>query len=354
MADVLGTGGAAAPVSGPSTGGSLMDSLVGDALAGMEADGELEAQEGAEGAEPTEDPGEGEEGQEDGTEELEEGEEGEEDERATSKGSKSDPWTVKDLPEDRFVKIKVDGVEESVSMREMADGYIRLETFTKRVNGAQTAVTQAENAVKELKETHGTTRAAVNQLLGDPKQLLDFYLRDAENEGIFRAAATEFAKLHSKWKANPQERAAWERERDSGRLKAERDAFEKQKQTDTQSREQREHSERRQRELRPGYEAGLAASGFPRERVDAEFQLEIKAYLHAVSQRTGKPATAEDMKQAVIRTAKLLGTQPGAPKPKPAAITPKTKPKGEGRAQGKPIKKGSVEWFMKDLKPMRG
>lgn len=344
--------GAPAGPAGNNVGAATVDSLVDGALGAMAEDAQ-EAQEGAEGAETAEDPGEGEEGQEDGLEDPGEGEEGEEDDRATSKGSKADPFTVKDLPEDRYIKVKIDGgKEEAVSMRELADGYIRFETFAKRVGTAATAIQQAEGTVRELQEKHGNVRTQVNQLLGDPKKLLDFYLGDSENEGIFRAAATEYAQRHAKWKANPQERAAWERDRDAGKLKKEREDFENQKRTQTEAQQRSESNARRSAELKPGWDAGLKEAGFP--NVTSDFQDHVRAILSVVGARSGKPVTADDVKAAVIKTAKLLGSEPGKPKPKPAVIAPKAKREAPAKPGGKPPQRGSVEAIMMGLKPFRG
>src|SRR5690349_14280727 len=125
----------AASGAGAPAGGSI-DSLVDGAFSAMEADGALEGLEGVgkpgatkPKAKPEKEPEEPREGAGEGDEpELElEGEEG--DEEADTRGTKEDPISITDLPEDSFIKLKIDGREETVSLRELGDGYIREQTF---------------------------------------------------------------------------------------------------------------------------------------------------------------------------------------------------------------------------------
>jgi hypothetical protein len=90
-----------------------------------------------------------------------------------SVGSEDNPYTVKTLPADKFVKLKVDGEETVVPMKELADGYIRQQTFNKRLKprrpprGASDRDRahrgqRAQRAPQELSRGHGRSRDAVS------------------------------------------------------------------------------------------------------------------------------------------------------------------------------------------------
>src|SRR5687768_9511175 len=57
--------------------------------------------------------------------EAAEPEEADDDYLPEGKGTKENPLTVKDLPQDRFVEVKVDGKKEVVDLRDAVNGYVR-------------------------------------------------------------------------------------------------------------------------------------------------------------------------------------------------------------------------------------
>lgn len=331
-----------APTAPSGDGGPISaDSLVDSALSAMEADGflsKLEAtpEELAAQAEPA-----------DGDGELEPAiEEESDDEPVSTKGAKDDPFTEKDLPEDKYVRIKVDGVEEVVSLKEALKAGIRQSTFHRGVNEAKSAVEQAEGIARRAVEQQSTLRDNINRFLGDPDQLVEFFLADDKREAILEKAARRYATLVAAERQDPTKRIQRLRARDSESIAARERALAERETKDRTERQQRETVATRQAELKPGWEAGIREAGFP--KVTPELQEYVRAYLVVASQRSGKPATADDMRQAVIKAAKVTGSAPAAATP-PKAPKLAAKPAKHARNAAGQFQKGSVDWFMSTL-----
>src|SRR4051812_14700888 len=123
--------------SGKKGGAIGLDGLVNDALGAMGEDtaGGMPEMHPVDAPSSEEPP----ELYEDGTEEV-----------AQGKGSKEDPLAIQDLQADRFVKIKIDGTDEVVSLRELGNGYIREQTFRGRVHRAGEVVQEAATVAKQF------------------------------------------------------------------------------------------------------------------------------------------------------------------------------------------------------------
>jgi hypothetical protein len=337
--------GAAAGSAGPVGG---LDALVDGAFAAMEADGIDLGGEGlqtpAKGKQATkpkpeeEEPGEGQEGAE--GEELElEGEEPE-DEELDTRGTKDDPISVKDLPEDKFIKLKIDGKEEIVSLRELADGHIREQTFRAKMKEVKDLPAKIDALKQEFGDRLTGTKSKVNALLGDAKMLFQFYGQDPEMEAV----GVEFAKLVANQlkadKENPLGKQQRTLQRQQEKLRQEREDHERTTREREQHRQTSEAVQRRAEALKPAWEGALREAGFPAPTQEL-YDL-VNANVATATKRTGKPISPEEFKAIAVRAIKFLDLKPGGKKPAPAAKPTKT-PEERKKAVKNPHKRGSVD-----------
>jgi hypothetical protein len=269
-------------------------------------------------------------------------------------GSKEDPFTVKDLPKDAFIELKVDGEKLTVSMDELAAGYIREATFNQRINKTKQLADEAQAALGKAKETQQKTRDAFREFVSDPEQLYEFFLASEDREQILQDVAVRYAALVRKFRENPAEKLAFQRQRDVQRLNAEREHFEAQKRAEMEEKQRNEMVQRAQSIFRPGWEAGLRKAGFPQPTKELYEEVMVRCNQRAA---TGAPVTSDDVTDFVVRAAKLLELPPasarGKPKPAPAA-PPKPKPEAARKSAWADVpvskKRRDPEFFLQNLK----
>ncbi len=301
-------------------------------------------------------PGEGEdEAEEEGDEPAHE-HEVEEHER----GSRSEPFSVKDLPEDRFIKLKIDGEEAVVSFKELAEGHIRQKTFDQRITRTKQLADEAQAHLVRLNETREQLRAATREFLYDPEQLYEYFTESEEREAVVMQLAQRLAAQVRTHRENPQARLEYERQRSERKLRAEQERWQAQKQAEQQAAAQREAQERFEKVFRPGWSDGLKRAGFPDTSGPHGQQLwdEVMVRLNQRHQ-TGKAIEPADVAEFVYRAAKLLELPPkSAKKPRPApAPSPKDRtagaPRGRDPWAGKTrnAKLKDPEFFLKNLRP---
>lgn len=244
-----------------------------------------------------------------------------EDEQDDGPGSKSNPYTVKTLPKDQYVKVKVDGQETTVPLAELADGYIREETFHKRMGRTDVALkTAREIAEAALSEREGL-RTNFRATLNNPDQMYELLINN--NEATLKALAIKYAGFMKHCKENPGSRERWEMERERARFQRERQSVEKEREERTRTeQEQRTVNEMRER-LKPGYLAGLKAAGFPKPT--PELQEMTNILLERVRRGREGPLEPDDVRDAIIKAAKVIRAQTvqeRRPTPAPAPATP--------------------------------
>lgn len=284
--------------------------------------------------------------------------EGAEEDEHDSRGSKDDPFTVKDLPKDRYIEIKVDGEKAVVSFDELASGYIREQTFTKRVNKTKLLADEAEAMIGRARATQQQVRDELRSFLYDPEQLYDFFLASEDREQIFETAARKYAELRRLHREQPETRLAFQRRRDQERLQAEREHWEAQKRAEIQERTQKEQTERARAIFQPGWEQGLKKAGFP----EATQALWDEVILRCNQKHgRGEPVTTDDVADFVVRAAKVLELPPrgGKKRPVPAPVVARRDPAVRKQAKdpwaGKTLaeKKRDPDWFLRDVKKFR-
>lgn len=275
-----------------------------------------------------------------------------------SRGSKEEPFTVKDLPEDRFIKVKVDGEEAVIPLSELASGYIREQTFTRRVNKTQLLANEAQQMVAKARETQERVRQELESFLYDPDEIFDFFMKSDAREKVLEAAARRYAELRRLHRERPEERLNFQRRRDEERLAHERAAWQAQKEAE-QAEQHRQATLKRLREtVEPGWNEGLRKAGFPKPT--QQLWDEVVVRCRQKSER-GEQVTSEDVAEFTYRAARLLELPPKGgkkrPQPAPAAsarpANDNGRPRGEdGRWKAMPQHKrvADVDFYLRGLK----
>jgi hypothetical protein len=246
------------------------------------------------------------------------------------RGSKEEPFSVKDLPADKFIELKVDGEKKVVSLAELASGYIGQATISQRLNRTKQMADEAQAAIKKATETREQVRSAMREFLSDPEQLYAYFNETGEREQVLTAVAMKLADQVRRFRQNPEERLKFERARDEARLRWEREQWEAAKQAELQQKQQAEMNERAIRIFRPGWEAGIKRAGFPQPTKELYEEVMVRCNQRAAS---GAEVTSDDVAEFTYRACKLLELKPkGANKPRPA---PPPTPKEPRRANGK-------------------
>jgi hypothetical protein len=232
-------------------------------------------------------------------------------------GSKEKPFSVKTLPE-AYVTIKVDGKEETVSVREMTDGYMREKAFHKKVSETADLAKTAKAAADRFQSETKALQDSFRQLLQDPDDLYDF-LETHADETMDKLARKRLQLLIEEQK-NPQ--LKWQRQAEKLKRTTEAQNKKLREELDTHKRTQQEERDH-QRYLsafKPGYDAGMKKAGYP--KVTEDFKLTFNGLVSAV-RASGREVTAQDIEQAIVRAARATAaetveTRKPAPAPAPA------------------------------------
>jgi hypothetical protein len=290
-------------------------------------------------------------------EEPDAAEEGAEEEEHDSRGSKEEPFTVKDLPKDKYIELKVDGEKVTVSFDEMASGYIREQTFTRRVNKTKMLADEAQSMVQKARDTQERVRSELRTFLSDPDEIYNFFLASDDREQVFEAAARKYAELRRAHRERPDERLAFQRRRDQERLQAEREHWEAEKRAEVEARTHQEQLARAREVFQPGWEAGLRKAGFPQPTQALYDEVMIRCnQQHA----RGEVVTTDNIADFVQRAAKLLELPPrgGKKRPAPAPVAePRREAPSGAKKRGDPWagksqreKTRDPDFFLRNLK----
>lgn len=273
-------------------------------------------------------------------------------------GTKEQPFTVQDLPADKYIELKIDGKKETVPLAELAAGYVRERTFHQRINQTKQLADRAEQLAQRANATQEKLRTELRTFLTTPDELYEYFLADDQREAVLEQVAMRYAELRRRHREEPDERLRFQRERDKARLDAERRAFEEERQRAQEERARQEAHERGWQVFKPGWDEGLRRSGFP----EPTKQLYDEVMLRCQAQvQRGEPVTSDDVARYTQLAAKYLDLKPAAAKPKPApAMARKREAVNGERVNGKrdpwadkPLheRRRDPEYWMRDLGP---
>ena len=142
-------------------------------------------------------------------------------EEESEQGTEDDPLSIADLPEDQFVKIRVDGEDTVVSLRELANGHIRQQTFSRKVNEAKQVQQRAEAVMEKSSGQVRQIQEAFQTLVTTPEKMYEFMSERYPDE-LEKLATIAAQRIIQERESPVEERLRIARERE--RLKYERGA----------------------------------------------------------------------------------------------------------------------------------
>ncbi len=244
------------------------------------------------------------------------GDEAPEPQRESDEGTRKKPYTRDDLPEDRFIEVKVDGQKQVVPLRELVDGYAGQKAIQQRLERIglekQAMTREVEGAREEVKKTNDHFRSILN----DPDELYAL-LSHREFEPTLQALAKKRWDDLAQWKANPVTRAEFLRQRDERAFAQQQQRMQQQQQLEQQRATEQAQLEHRTQVIKPGWEEGIRRAGNP--DVNHPELIPLASQLIDIATQKQRAPTMEEVASAVARTCKMLGLQPrgaGAPPPK--------------------------------------
>jgi hypothetical protein len=284
------------------------------------------------------------------------------------KGTKDAPLTLKDLPEDVFLELQVNGEKVVVDLKESAKGIMRRQAFDQQTSKIKQGLTEAHDiaekavsAQERMKQQLDQTRQGFSSFIRDPKRVLAALFENVpDKRAILKEmidghedALEEIAFGYADFRRNEdalqkdgyaQNRARRAREREQlrhqreqaslaeerRRIAEERQAWQREQEEKTRTAKETEQKQAAARAafamLKPGLDAGLLALGM--KDMTEELKTEVQVRLDVTTRMNGgKPLTSDDVKKAVIRAGESLGIKPGQKqRPAPANGTAPRRP----------------------------
>jgi hypothetical protein len=245
------------------------------------------------------------------------------------RGTEDKPYGVNDLPSDRFVKLKIDGQETTLPMRELADGYIRKQTFDVNLSKAKQTIQDAERIARGHLEERNKLRGDLDAFLGDENRVFKVIM-DRDPDMALRLGAL-IGTQYGEWTKDPGARQRYDFERQQRQIQAERKRVEEERRAWETQRTQREASENARRTWEGPFKEAMKEAGFP--KMTPEFQDTVKALMAQANKRGGGKVDVATFKAIILRAAKLTAAetvdqrQP-APTPAPAPREAAKRPAG--------------------------
>lgn len=316
------------------------------------------------------------------------------------KGTKDAPLTLRDLPEELFVELSVNGEKVTVDLKEAGRGYMRRQAFDQQVSKVKQGLTEAHDiaekavsAQEQLKQRLEGTRKSFSEFIRDPKRVLAALFENVtdrrrivealveDHEDAYEELSFAYADMITRENGLAKDgyqtaRARRAKERENRRYQREQAALAEERRQVALER-QRWHQEQEEKAktaqesektqaaaratfalLKPGLDAGLLALGLKDLTPELDQALQVSI---GVTKRIngGRQLTAADVKQAVLRAGAALGLKPGAKRPAPApangaprrqATTPNKQTNGGGTDKWAGVPQNqlvrSMDWLM--------
>lgn len=260
------------------------------------------------------------------------------------KGTRENPLTIKDLPKDKFLEVKIDGQKVVVDLAEAVEGaYMRPEYFHRYVNGVKTELGKARQVAERAVRGQEAASQHWASILGSPEGLLGYLFDNPQGEDVLEQVAIGFAKIRRAEQDNPELRLRRIRARDERELARRRQELDSREHAERTTRENQTRIAQLQESWRPGIEAGLRAAGFPAglREWPPELREEVDLQLSRLRRRKGTIA-ADDWATVIPAAAKAVGAKPvSAPERRPV---PAPRPAARSEAPQRRPANGNVDW----------
>lgn len=254
-----------------------------------------------------------------------------------AKGQRDKPFALTDLPEDRYIEIKIDGAKEVVSLRELASGHIRRRAFNKFANTANAAADEALEIARASVEAQKRVYDERDALFGTPKHLFD-YMMERHPEALEKVARA-YAAVWENWEKNPDARRHYEWTRQQRQIAAERQRFQQEKAQHEKQVTETKAAQAELERLKPTMQRVMRELGFP--KVTPKFRETVNILCEAARRTNGGKLDADDLRDALYQAHKLHPAESPVQerRPAPAPIAP-PKPRAPNGRPGN----GKTDW----------
>lgn len=248
-------------------------------------------------------------------------------------GAEDNPYTVKNLPKDMHVQIKIDGEDQTVSVRELTEGHMRQAAYNRRVNEAKGMGERARAVVAQAAAKHEQFRQGVLNTLRTPAKL-DAYMEEhhpEQWEAAIKLGVTRLVKLS---RGTEEERRAYDRQRDRRSIDRERAALQAERQRVSRESQANASRDAKLSVVKPAWERAVAQVGSPQfEQTEAQdIMSEIGSSLEVAARRAQRDLTAPEAEKVMLRVLRANGyVAPSLTPPKRAK-----KAKAPAPVRGKP------------------
>jgi hypothetical protein len=270
------------------------------------------------------------------------------------RGTEDKPYGVNDLPADKFVKLKIDGQETTLPMRELADGYIRKQTFDVNLSKAKQSIQDAERIARGHLEERTKLRGDLDAFLGDENRVFKTLI-ERDPDMLLRLGAL-IGTQYGEWTKDPGARQRYDFERQQRQLAEERKRVESERRAWEAKRSQTEATEAARRNWEGPFKEAMKEAGFP--KITPEFQDTVRALMAQAQKRGQGKVDVATFKAIVLRAAKLVGAEtvdqrqppsPSAPEPRePMQRTPRGEKKWDGMTHNQKFRDN--DWILRKLK----
>lgn len=265
------------------------------------------------------------------------GDEGEEEAETAAKalpkdrGTQDKPYSVKDLPDDKFVQVKIDGKPATVSMKELASGYIRMETFHAAHGRANDAIEEATQMATRSLGERKALRDDLQHLFRTPDRLFKHMLNNNPREML--ELGKQIAMQFKAWNDDPNALAQHEHALQLRQVEGERQRLQQERQQWEQQQRSTQAAAEAQKVWAPAYEKVMKEAGFP--KLTPDFKEDCEALLRQAKSKAPDGKLSSEVFEGVFRRVLKMhklesvgSRQPGAPTNPPrqlAATTPRGK-----------------------------
>jgi hypothetical protein len=266
------------------------------------------------------------------------------------KGTRDKPLELKELPEDVFVRVKIDGQKDVVNLKEYASGIVRMETFHASLSRAKNAYEEASEIAHESLQERQAIRDYFQEVFKTPAKLFQRLMQDPDE---MVELGKMIAAQYKEWHENPsalmehkhrlRQRVLDERER---RIQ------EQGERSESERRAARVKAEAIER-WKPVHAEAMQENGFP--KLTKAFQKKFNALFRAEWEETGGKVTPETYKELfreVLKLEKPVSTAQDR-KPPPQADPP-TRPRQNGGSAKPDWSKMSVQQKLRHPKFLMG
>lgn len=244
------------------------------------------------------------------------------------RGQKDVPFKLTDLPEDRYIEIKIDGEKEVVSLRELASGHIRRRAFNKFTNTAQAAIEEARGYAERAVNERQSIRQSLQNFLSDPVKMLDFMLENQPE--VAEQFARGYAQIWDSWQKNPDARRRFEWDRQQRKLQSERQKLEQERQQHDKTMSSNRAAQAELERLKPVMQRAMRELGFP--KITPKFRETVNILCEAARRTNGGKLDPEDLRDALHQAHRLHPAEQSVQDRRPAPAT-SAPPRPNGNVQ---------------------